>query len=166
MRHPRIILAAAALLLTAALGGAAHARDAHDPAGGGPPAWAPPRGGAPHGGGPPPPPPLGPGPRELDQIGLTDAQRDRLADLRDDEMRKVIPLDAEARVAEHDLERMLTADQLDAHAVDELAARVASLRGEMLRARVAMLQGLHDLLTPAQRAKLRRLRAAPDPRGP
>ena len=106
---------------------------------------------------PPPPRPLGPGPRALESLDLTDPQRDRIEDLHDVEMRQVMRLDVEARIAERDLERLLFADQVQARAIDELTTKIAALRADLLRARVASLVALREVLTPAQRARLRRL---------
>jgi Spy/CpxP family protein refolding chaperone len=155
----RVTTVIATLMMVAALTAQARARDGARPGPGDDPMPGAPGFGPPPGM-PRPPRPLGPGPEQLERLDLTDAQRDRLADLRDEEMRKVMRLDADARIAEFDLERMIETERPDARAVQEQADRVAALRGEMLKARVTALLALHDVLTPAQRAKLRRMRPA------
>ena len=122
--------------------------------------------GGPHGGPPHPPPPFGPTREELERVGLTDAQRDKLADLHDDEMRKVIRLDAEARIAEHDLRRLLEADRSDASAIQAQVEHATSARAEILEVHVATIVALRELLTAEQRTRLRRLRSAPESREP
>jgi Spy/CpxP family protein refolding chaperone len=122
------------------------------------PGFGPPPGGPPGFG--PPPGMRGPAYDRIESLGLSDAQHAKLDSIRDEEMRKVIRLDADARIAEMDLERLFDADRADAQAVEGQAARVASLRGEILRAHVAARLAIHDLLTPDQRARLARMRAA------
>lgn len=114
--------------------------------------------------GPRPPRPIGPRLEELERLGLTDVQRDKLADLHDQEMRQVIRLDADARIAERDLERIVLAEHADSLAMRRQASRVASLRGQMLEARVTTLLALRRVLTTAQWSKLRH--ASRDDGGP
>lgn len=156
VRFPTLTSALSISALIAVLGTSAWAGGAPlGPPGGpragweqGPPPGAPP--------GPRPPRPIGPRLDELESLGLSDKQRDAIADLHDDEMRKVIRLDADARLAERDLEKSVLAEHADSLAIGQHAARVASLRAGMLEARVAMLMGLRRVLTPAQWSKLRR----------
>ncbi len=117
------------------------------------------RGGHPWG-----PPPGGPPPfmREpmldvLENVDLTDAQRTRLEHLLDDSRRREIQWEADVRIAELDLERLFESDKPDARAVAAQADKIASLRGEMLKAHVATRLAVHGVLTPAQRAKLRKM---------
>jgi Spy/CpxP family protein refolding chaperone len=141
----------AAVALVAALAGTAGAQRMHGPMGG--------RGGP--GFGPPPMegdgPPRRPGLEALEQLDLSDAQRDRVRQLVDDERRRTIPLQADVRMAELDLEQALEADKPDAAAVDRLADRIAGLRGSMMKSHLKTRLAVHALLTPAQRTKLRRL---------
>jgi Spy/CpxP family protein refolding chaperone len=104
---------------------------------------------------PPGPPPL----ERFEELKLTDAQKAKIAELRDAERRKTIRLEADARIAEMDLE-----DAIDAgHDVAPLVARVADLRGQLLAARTATRVAVRALLTPEQRTKLRGLRPPPGP---
>ena len=112
-------------------------------------------------GGPPQGPPHGPPIERLEELKLTDAQRTRIENLRDAERRKTIPLDADVRLAEMDLE-----DAIE-HGGDAQAAvaRISDLRGRILAARVATRVAVRAVLTPEQRTKLRSLRPA-KPDGP
>ena len=155
----------AALLVMASvivLGGAAFA----EPGGGresgfdGPP---PGRGFGPEGG--PPRPPHGtrpPSPRDLERAGVTEAQRAKIAGLHDDFMRRTIRLIADLRIAELDLHKVIESDDPDRSAVDAAIDRVGELRTRLHKAHVGELLAVRALLTPAQRAKLERSRAAPE----
>jgi len=105
---------------------------------------------------PPGPPPL----ERFEELKLTDAQKTKIAALRSEERRKSIRLEADARIAEMDLE-----DAIDSGAdVAPLVARVADLRGQLLAARTEMRVAVRALLTPEQRAKLKTLRPPGPPR--
>ena len=106
---------------------------------------------------PPGPPPI----ERFEELKLTDAQRAKIETLRDAERRKTIRLDADARIAEMDLE-----DAIDAGGdVAPLVDRVADLRRQILTARVATRVAVRAILTPEQRTKLKSLRP-PRPEGP
>jgi len=105
---------------------------------------------------PPGPPPL----ESFQELKLTDAQKKKIAALRSEERRRSIRLEADARIAEMDLE-----DAIDAGAdVGPLVARVADLRGQLLAARTATRVAVRALLTPEQRGKLKTLRPPGPPR--
>jgi Spy/CpxP family protein refolding chaperone len=105
---------------------------------------------------PPGPPPL----ERLEELKLNDAQKAKIAALRSEERRKSIRLEADARIAEMDLE-----DAIDSGAdVAPLVTRVADLRGQLLAARTSMRVAVRALLTPEQREKLKALRPPGPPR--
>ena len=105
---------------------------------------------------PPGPPPL----ERFEELKLNDAQKAKIAALRSEERRKSIRLEADARIAEMDLE-----DAIDSGAdVAPLVTRVADLRGQLLAARTSMRVAVRALLTPDQRAKLKTLRPPGPPR--
>jgi len=124
--------------------------------------------------GPPPgmggPPPLGalarllPPPDRWAELGLSDAQQDRIAALHDAEARAGVRAEADARLAELDLARLLERDEDDAAAVAAAVARVAAARADLLRAHVEMIRGARRVLSPEQRRKLGRL--GPPAQGP
>jgi len=106
-----------------------------------------------------PGPHMGPPPLEkLEALKLTDTQRTKIETLRDAERRKAIPLEADVRLAEMDLEDAIEQGGDTAPIVD----RIASLRGQMLAARVATRVAVRAVLTPEQRTKLKSMR----PEGP
>jgi Spy/CpxP family protein refolding chaperone len=129
---------------------------------GGPPEFAPgPPGGPPHG-----PPPWEIGPRELERLSLTDAQRAGIERLCDEEQRALIRIDADARLAELDLGEAMRGDGADAASVESLARKLADLRGQELVAHVRRCLGVRRLLTAEQRARLRGIAAPPHARRP
>jgi len=102
------------------------------------------------------PPPL----ERFEALKLTDAQKTKIAALHAHERRKAIRLDADARIAEMDLE-----DAIDTGTdVAPLVARVADLRGQLLAARTATRVAVRALLTPEQRTKLKSLPPPGPPR--
>ncbi len=108
-------------------------------------------------------PPAGlraPAPGDLEQLGLTDAQRTRIASLQDVEERAVIRAEADARLAELDLRTLVQADTPDSRAIDAQLDRIAVLRSGITKAQVATLLGVRSVLTVEQRAKLREHRAS------
>jgi Spy/CpxP family protein refolding chaperone len=103
----------------------------------------------------------GPGPREWERLGLSDAQRRKLDDLRDVEQRKVIRLEADLRIAELDLRRLVAGDLPSLQTLGAQVDRIADLRAGILKARLATELGLRGILTPDQRARLRQLGPGP-----
>jgi len=177
-------IAAIALLSTLVLGGAVMAQPdpgaerRPGPPGGGP--GGPPRGpedrmGPPLGRGGPggpgerfgPPPGMGgpgaglhiPPPEAFERLGLSEAQRAKLDALRDGERRRAIRADAEMRLAEMDLLERVESEPPDTTAIDGAIARLMAMRTAQLKARAEAIVAMRAVLTPAQRAKLRR----PDP---
>jgi Spy/CpxP family protein refolding chaperone len=105
---------------------------------------------------PPGPPPL----ERLESLKLTDSQKSKVAALHATERRKAIRLEADARLAEMDLE-----DAIDAGTdVAPLVARIADLRGQLLAARTATRVAVRALLTPEQRTRLKSLPPPGPPR--
>jgi Spy/CpxP family protein refolding chaperone len=97
----------------------------------------------------------GPGFREWERLGLSGEQRRRLAELRDVEERRVIRLEADLRLAQLDLRRLVAGERPDLRAIGGQVDRVVDLRGEIMKARLAAQVGMRELLTPEQRARLR-----------
>lgn len=95
-----------------------------------------------------------PGPPPLEELKLTDTQRTKIEALRDTERRRTIPLEADARLAEMDLEDAIEKGGDTSGAI----ARIADLRGQILAARVATRVAVRAVLTPEQRTKLKSLR--------
>jgi Spy/CpxP family protein refolding chaperone len=97
-----------------------------------------------------------PPPEVLDRLGLSERQRNTIEDLIAGERRQAIRTDADIRIAELDLFKLIESDRPDRAAIDETAERLGSLRHEMLRLRIRTMLGIRAALSAEQRAKLRR----------
>jgi Spy/CpxP family protein refolding chaperone len=104
-----------------------------------------------------PPPFHMPPPEQLEQLKLSDAQRTKLAEMRDAAERKAIPIEADLRIAELDLRRAAEGDTPDRPALDAVIDRIGALRTTLLKTRVAAWIQMRSVLTPVQRARLREL---------
>ncbi len=114
----------------------------------------------PHGGPPGPPPGMRPpSPEELERAGVTASQRAKIEALHDDAMRRRIRLGADVRIAELDLRQEIERDAPDLNTVGEAVERVGQLRTAMHKAHVMEMLAVRALLTPEQRAKLKKSRA-------
>jgi len=92
----------------------------------------------------------------LARLDLSDAQRSRLATIRDRQQRKAIQARADLAIARLDLRALLRADNPQGGAIDAQIDRIARMRAELAKSRVAaMLEG-RSVLTPEQREQLRR----------
>jgi len=96
--------------------------------------------------------------RGLAALDLTPAQKTKLADLRDAQQRKAIPIEADLKVARLDMAKLLRADRPDTRALDAQIDRTANLRASLMKVRVNGLVEMRSILTDAQRAKLRDMR--------
>ena len=112
-------------------------------------------------GGPPGPPPgmRPPSPEELERAGVTASQRAKIEVLHDDAMRRMIRLGADVRIAELDLRKEVESDDPDAAAVEAAIERVGQLRTALHKAHVMEMLAVRAVLTPEQRAKLKKSRA-------
>ena len=97
----------------------------------------------------------------LAELKLTQAQRDKLADLRDAQMRAGIRARADLGLARLDLAKLLRADAPDRTAVDAAIDRMAHLQAELRKAQVGALLSMRSVLTPEQRQGLREWRERP-----
>jgi len=159
-----ILLSAVALhgtaLAQSGLGeGPGRGPDAGSPKLGDPPGPDVPLGPRPEFGPPPGPGPLWarlPTPEALDQLGLSPTQRTKIEDLIDAQRRYAIRADGDARIADLDLQRLVERDSTDTGAIARAIERLTSVRQEMLKSRVAAILAIRAVLTPEQRARLRR----------
>lgn len=93
----------------------------------------------------------GPGGAEFrEKLNLTDAQKSRLADIRDRQERASIPVQGDLRIASLDLRKLMRAEKPDQRAIDAQIDRVASLRATLHKGRVASMLEAREVLTPAQ----------------
>lgn len=127
------------------------------------PSFDPP--GPPGGHWPPMAPPWAPRPADLERLGLTDAQRAKLGALHEATQRTMIRADAEVRIAELDLGKLIEQDSPDAGAVEIAVERVGALRLSMHKAMIAEVLGVRAVLTADQRTRLRKLAAEPGRNG-
>jgi Spy/CpxP family protein refolding chaperone len=100
----------------------------------------------------------------LAQLGLTDQQRDRIAEIRDRHQREAIEQRARLRLARLDLHKLLRADRPDRGAIDRQIDELARLRAELGKARIGSMLEVRSVLTPAQQRRLKSLRGARVPR--
>ena len=91
------------------------------------------------------------------ELGLSDAQRDKMADIRDRQQRKGIQARADIALAELDLRKLMRAENPDGRAIDAQIDRLAALRAGLHKARVAAMLERRAVLTPEQRKKLREM---------
>jgi len=95
------------------------------------------------------------------RLELTPSQRDRMEEIRDRERRHAIQARADLQIARLDLRRLMRAEHPDAHAIDAQIDKLAHLRAEMAKSRVASLLEARAVLTPEQQQKLREWRMNP-----
>jgi periplasmic protein CpxP/Spy len=107
----------------------------------------------------------GPGPRGdrvtrmKQELGLTDEQVSKLADIREARQRDAIRHRADMEVARLDLQRLLHSAAVDRKAVDAKVKEISDLQSAGLRARVDTMLAMHEVLTPEQRQKWQALRS-------
>jgi Spy/CpxP family protein refolding chaperone len=87
----------------------------------------------------------------LAELELTDEQRQKLEDVHYRQLKKVIPMQSELRLAALDLRHLMHAENPDARAIDAQIDRIASMRANVGKARVASLLEARAILTPEQR---------------
>ena len=100
------------------------------------------------------------------QLDLSDAQKDQLKALMDEGAQAGDP-GAAVRAAEQKLHAAILADVPDLHAIELLKAALNGAHAAELDHRVAMMQKVAQILTPAQKQQLLALQAqGPRGRGP
>ncbi len=126
---------------------------------GGPGAGRGPMGRGPRGMGP------GPGARIFAQLDLSDAQREKLADIRERQMRADIQTRADLATGMLDMRKLMRAEKPDKAAIDRQIDRLSALRATQQKARVGSMLEARAVLTPEQQKKAHELRAR-GPMGP
>jgi Spy/CpxP family protein refolding chaperone len=115
----------------------------------------------------PPGPPRGfrhPSSEDLERAGVTAAQRAKIAELHDESMRRAIRIRADLGIAELDLRKLIESDHPDMDAVDGAIGRVGELRTALHKTQVKEMLAVRALLTPVQRAKLKKAIESPERR--
>lgn len=97
--------------------------------------------------------------RHRKELGLSGEQVRGLEQLRSDYERERIRAEAEIRVAEMDVDRLLEADPVDLGKVEEKLREIERLRADLRLARIRTIQEGKKLLSPEQRKKLETLLA-------
>jgi Spy/CpxP family protein refolding chaperone len=98
-----------------------------------------------------------PSQEELKQLGLSDAQREQIKAIREEEQKQMKQPEADVRTAEGELRTLVESENPDAGAIDAQVERIGALRTAILKARLTALLGVRSVLTPEQRTQLRTL---------
>ena len=93
----------------------------------------------------------------VEQLNLSAAQRSKITAMRDESDRKLIRIEADARIAELDLRRLVESDAPDPSEVDAPIDRIGDLRTQMRKLHVKTWLIVRSTLTAEQRTKLRSL---------
>jgi Spy/CpxP family protein refolding chaperone len=99
------------------------------------------------------------------RLDLTDAQREKIRAIHERQARKDIQARADMQVARMDLRDLMRADSPNATAINSQIDRLARMRADMQKARVAVMLEARSVLTPEQRKQLQDMRRA-GPAGP
>jgi Spy/CpxP family protein refolding chaperone len=95
----------------------------------------------------------------MDALKLTDAQKDKLADLRDHERREAIQARADIQLAALDLARLMRTERPDRSAIDAQIDKIAERRASLRKTQIATMFDMRDVLTAQQRDLLKQKRA-------
>lgn len=88
-------------------------------------------------------------------LNLTDDQKQRLADIRDRQMRRGIQARADLALERLDLRKLVRANPPSQSAIDAQIDRIARTRADLAKGRIAAMLEMRNVLTPAQRKLLR-----------
>jgi Spy/CpxP family protein refolding chaperone len=90
-----------------------------------------------------------------EELELTDAQREKIHGIMDQQMRRGIQERADIQIATFDLHQLMRADQPNKTSIDAQVDKLARLRATLAKERIGSLLQAHALLTPEQKTKLR-----------
>lgn len=108
---------------------------------------------------------MGLGPGMFARLDLTDAQREKFADLHERQQRKAIQARADMQLARMDLHKLMQADAPSATAINAQIDKVSRLQSDMRKSQVATLLEARALLTPEQQKQLKAMRGPGAGRG-
>jgi Spy/CpxP family protein refolding chaperone len=94
------------------------------------------------------------------RLNLTDRQKEQIKTIREQQQRRMIPLNARLQEANLDLRQLLQADRPNQARIDAAIDQVAGLRADAHKARVASMLEIKGLLTDAQKKQLREQRGS------
>ena len=90
-------------------------------------------------------------------LDLTDAQREKMADIRDRQQRKGIQARADIGIARLDLHKLIRAEKPDQAAINAQIDKIGALRVALAKSRVAAMLEVRTMLTPEQQKKYREM---------
>jgi Spy/CpxP family protein refolding chaperone len=95
--------------------------------------------------------------RQRQELGLSKQQVQDLEELRDGYEREAIRYEADSRIAEMELQRILKADTVDLEQVEVKLQEIERLKAELRLARIRAIEQGKALLSPKQHEKLQAL---------
>jgi Spy/CpxP family protein refolding chaperone len=98
-------------------------------------------------------------------LDLTPEQKKRMADIRDRQERSAIRAQADMRIAQLDLRKLMRADTPDRRAIESQIDKLGGMRTAMQKSRMGMMFDMRSVLTQEQRDKLKDWRQNGGPRG-
>jgi Spy/CpxP family protein refolding chaperone len=101
-----------------------------------------------------------PGLEAMEKLDLTQAQREKLADLHERVMKQQIQTQADLRIAQMDLQKLMRAESPDGRAIDAQIDKIAGLRASIQKARVEARLAARTVLTPEQQKQLKEVRGS------
>lgn len=93
-------------------------------------------------------------------LDLTDRQKEQMAQLRETHQRRMIGIRSGLAEARLDLGKLMRADSPNQSQIDATIDRMAKLRADAHKARVATMLGARGLMTPEQRKKMQETRGS------
>jgi Spy/CpxP family protein refolding chaperone len=94
----------------------------------------------------------------LRHLDLTDAQKAKMRDIHDRQRRRDIQARADLEIGQLDLRKLVSADRPEAAAINTQIDKLARMRAERAKARVATMLEARALLTPQQLETMRKQR--------
>jgi Spy/CpxP family protein refolding chaperone len=95
--------------------------------------------------------------RMVEALGLSDAQRDRIRDIREAQMRRAVQQRADLQLARMDLHQLMRRERPDRAAVETQVDKLARLQAELHKGRAGAHLDMLAVLTPEQRGRMREL---------
>jgi Spy/CpxP family protein refolding chaperone len=93
-------------------------------------------------------------PVKMQELGLTPEQQRKMADIHEHMQRQVIQIEADLRIAQLDMQKLMQAESPDRAQIEAQIDRIAGLEAAMKKARIATQLEARSLLTPEQVRKM------------
>jgi Spy/CpxP family protein refolding chaperone len=93
----------------------------------------------------------------MEKLNLSDRQKEQMKSLHEDQQRRMIPIHAGLQEARLDLQKLMRADAPSRSQIDATIDRMAKLRADAQKARVATMLEAHTVLTPEQRKQMKEM---------